>query len=78
MWRRVDLVRTHIPEDSVLHSHRCENLKFYKAETSLKWSGHEYLSAGDHIKPDTYRYFKGFYFIVCNTNFHFFNIMTLH
>jgi hypothetical protein len=32
MLRRVDLVRTtrrNIPEDGILHSYRCENLKFY-------------------------------------------------
>jgi hypothetical protein len=36
LWRSADLVWTdvsgnvgHIPEDSILHSHRCENLKSY-------------------------------------------------
>jgi hypothetical protein len=61
----------------VICSKRVEKVQ-YKAEISLKWSGHGCLSAGDYIKPDAYSYFKGFYFLVCNTNFHFFNIMTLH
>jgi hypothetical protein len=31
MWNCVDIVWTqrHIPEDGILHSHRCENLKSY-------------------------------------------------
>jgi hypothetical protein len=27
--------RRNIPEDTILHSHRCENLKPYKAQVSL-------------------------------------------
>lgn len=61
----------------VIFSERVRKVS-YRAESSLKWSEHGYLSAGDRIKPDAYRNFKGFHFLVCNTNFHFFNIITVH
>jgi hypothetical protein len=36
MLRRVALVRANIPEDTILHSHRSENLKSYMRVDSFK------------------------------------------
>jgi hypothetical protein len=34
MWAHTRSTRRHIPEEGILHSHRCENLKSYKIHNS--------------------------------------------